>query len=145
MRSGFFTIGILISAGAVIGGNYLIEKWDELDLGFPKSITNTFKEEPQPAQPTTVYKWRDSSGNWQFGDKPPSEGAYEISEISGVQTMKMVTPKLPLPEEKPKADPAPTANISPLTPFTDPQKVKEVIDQARNIQTIQEERLKQIP
>lgn len=149
MRSGFFTLGIIIAAGAIVGSQLIIDRWDQFNFKLPempKALTGLMGEpssEESANATTTIYKWRDEMGNWQFGDTPPTEGAYEISQVQSVQSVKMHMPAPVSNETSTNASDLPQ-NITPLTPFTEPEKVQKLIEQARGVEQLMEDRKQSI-
>lgn len=93
---------------------------------------------------STVYKWKDATGVWQFTNELPVG-------VTGVETMQ-VTPgttvqAFKLPAE-PGSDEAP-AKAKPnesleLDLMPTPGRVKQLIDDAKNVQTMLDERAKQM-
>lgn len=52
--------------------------------GDPDKVRALFEQDlgvNLPRQPVTVYRWRDSSGVWQYGNEPPAGSVYEAVEI----------------------------------------------------------------
>lgn len=149
MRSGFFTLGILIAAGGIITTQLVIDRWDQFEFelpGMPEALTNLAGDASSSEaaiDSTTIYKWRDSAGNWQFGDTPPEQGAYEISQVQGVQSVKMHTPS-PVSSDNTASTSELPQDITPLTPFTEPEKVQKLIEQARGVDQLMEDRKKMI-
>ena len=54
---------------------------------------------PQQEKTTTVYKWRDTSGNWQITDSPPPAGisfkTLEYQSNTNVMPAEAITGKKP--------------------------------------------------
>jgi hypothetical protein len=135
-----FLILIIILGGLIfwaIQNNYLPN-----DFSLDKLPFSSDEEEKKaaPATPTQVYKWQDENGNWQFGDKPPEEVDYESTQVEGVQSVPAIKPQQK--EEQPAAKNTSSDDISfnPLMPITDPGRVKQLIDDAKNIQGTLEQR-----
>ncbi len=86
----------------------------------------------------TVYKWQDAQGDWHFSNNPPPEGtASSVKTYRTDNATRFVTPKMPNTASQPTA--VPDGNI-PLLPITDPTRVKQLIDDARNVQSLVDER-----
>ncbi len=91
---------------------------------------------------TIVYKWQDDSGEWHFSNQPPPAGV-----TSSVKTYRsdinitQAPPPPPAPvESTPEKPDKKTADIpqtaSPLLPITDPERVKQLIDDAKNVRDL---------
>lgn len=112
-------------------------------LGIPE-IPGLAKEEAEEkkAGTTTVYKWQDKNGEWHFSNQPPAEGvASKVityrSDTNVIQSTK--APAKPEPASEPET---PTAN--PLLPITNPEKVKKLMDDAKNIEKLLQDRQEQM-
>jgi len=85
---------------------------------------------------TTVYKWRDADGNWQFSNEPPPPGIY--SDITIYRSDTNVTPALKTPAPTPdNSDAAGTQGPEPgagFIPINDPDKIKQILEDARKVQ-----------
>ena len=101
----------------------------------PDKITNTAAGESG----TKVYKWKDKAGEWHFSNQPPSEGVTSSVKIYrsdvNITQAPAVTPKT---KEQPSAAIPDTA--SPLLPITNPERVKQLFDDAKNIQNLVNDR-----
>lgn len=103
---------------------------------------NNDTKDTAPVDGTRVYKWQDSNGNWQFSSEPPPQGIASSmtvyrSEANVVQAQK---PPPPAPEpESPTNTEVPTGP-APLLPITNPQRVKQLMDDAKNIQNLMDQR-----
>ncbi|MCF6218956.1 MAG: DUF4124 domain-containing protein [Gammaproteobacteria bacterium] len=142
MRSNFFIIGIIIAAAAIFGSQVAGDHWQQLKEKIPalpealQALLNKPADKITEST-TTAYKWQDADGNWQFGDTPPPNSTYETTNISRVQSVEMHIP------EEIKQQPAETEtpqSTSPITPFTRPDKVKQLLDNARAIEPLLEQR-----
>ena len=90
---------------------------------------------------TAVYKWQDAAGEWHFSNQPPPPGISHKVTIYRSDTN--ITQAPPAPEPKP----APAANTgaipqtaAPLLPITDPERVKQLIEDAKNVQGLMDKR-----
>jgi Domain of unknown function (DUF4124) len=91
---------------------------------------------------TTVYKWQDASGEWHFSNQPPPAGT-----SSSVKTYRSDVNITQAPPPPVAAKPEPTENAAtiptgpaPLLPITDPGRVKQLIEDAQNVQKLVGER-----
>jgi hypothetical protein len=94
---------------------------------------------------TKVYKWRDEQGEWHFSSEPPSEDT--ATHITVYRSDTNVTPAPQLPpaihnETPAKKTTSPMTN--PMLPITNPERVKTLIDDAKNIQQLGEDRARTI-
>lgn len=117
------------SANPIIKGLAVVQSW--------------FKGASAPKLPgigrdkneTAVYKWQDKKGEWHFSNQPPPAGV--ASSVKTYRSDVNITQAPPLIESKP-APPDKTAPLpettSPLLPITDPERVKQLIEDARNVQ-----------
>ncbi len=142
MRSNFFIIGIIVAAIAIFGSQMAGDLWEQLKAKtatLPEALHGLLDKPTDKAieSTTTVYKWQDANGNWQFGDTPPPNSTYETTNINRVQSVEMHTPTHIEPQAVEKEAPQST---SPITPFTSPDKVKQLIDNARAIEPLLEQR-----
>lgn len=92
---------------------------------------------------TTVYKWKDREGNWQFSNQPPPEDV--ASSVTVYHTDTNVTqaqkpPPLPSEESTTPTNNAVPATPAPLLPYTNPERVKQLMDDAKNVQNIMDQR-----
>ncbi len=91
---------------------------------------------------TTVYKWQDDSGEWHFSNQPPPVGVASSVKTyrSDINITQAPSPPLPPVENATKEPDKKTADIpqtaSPLLPITDPERVKQLIDDAKNVQNL---------
>lgn len=100
---------------------------------------------------TKVYKWQDTFGEWHFSNQPPPPGIKGSVETyrSDVNITRAppVVEVIPEPEAetqaKGKANDIPDT-ASPLMPITDPERVKQLIEDAKNVQGLVNDRQKNI-
>ena len=143
-----------------IAGLFFIKKpdgtpWLSLDDFIPdaRSIKNTL-DDAMPEQiigggeseSVAVYKWRDSNGTWQYSDRPPK--GLEAEQIFVSSNANRDLSPAPLPT----IDPEPAENKngravfikdSSLSPTTiAPDKIATLIEDAKNIQNLVDERQK---
>ena len=92
---------------------------------------------------TQVYKWQDDDGAWHFSSEPPPKGIKGSVEtyrndVNITQAAALPVEPAPEPEEKAASDIPTTA--SPLLPITDPDRVKKLINDAKNVQNLVNDR-----
>lgn len=95
---------------------------------------------------TLVHKWQDSAGEWHFSNQPPPAGIK--GSIETYRNDVNITQAPPVVEVAPEpveqaSDGIPTT-ASPLLPITDPDKVKQLIEDAKNVQKLVNDRQKNI-
>lgn len=144
MRSNFFTIGILIAIGIFFAVQMFTDNWEQLKTkipAMPDALQGVLSgsDSEKDNDTTVVYKWRDAEGNWQFGDTPPAKSNFEVTNVQGVQSMQMYIPTAKQTIEK-TTESGSAKNITPLTPFTEPEKVKELMDKARGVEQLMKDR-----
>lgn len=89
---------------------------------------------------TRVYKWQDARGEWHFSNQPPPAGTASSVKIYRSDVNITQAPP-PLAEGKseparsaPKQAPAIPKTAAPLLPITNPERVKQLIEDAKNVQ-----------
>jgi Domain of unknown function (DUF4124) len=98
------------------------------------------------ANKTTVYKWQDATGEWHFSNQPPPAGINSSvktyrSDVNITQAPAPPVAPKPEPTEKSAAIPKGPA---PLLPITDPGRVEQLIDDAKNVQKLVNDRQKNL-
>jgi len=95
---------------------------------------------------TKVYKWKDTAGIWQFASELPMGVAdveiMLISSNTSVQTLRPTAVSDQVQDERPteaKQDESLALDLIPT-----PVRVKKLIEDARNVQNILDDRVKQI-
>lgn len=100
----------------------------------------------------TFYKWQDAQGKWHMGDQVP-EGvkAIPVNVDTAANVIRSVEVPAPGDEsgsgsgKKAKVLLVPdTSKANPLMPITDPGAVTELVDQAKGVQDMLNERTKQL-
>ena len=107
--------------------------WADL-TGSVSNVTDT-----QSEQSTTVYKWRDSEGNWQFSDRPNPTGS---SETVVVDANVNIIKSTPVPERKKEtSSDAQSPQIGVPLPMTiAPDKVSKLMKDAKQVQELMNKR-----
>jgi len=92
---------------------------------------------------TQVYRWQAADGSWRFSDKPPqnetSAGGVETIYVDPNTNMIEGVPIAPVTEPSAEAGEADSGGI-PLPMTVSPMQAKKMMDDARNIQTLMDER-----
>jgi len=127
-------------------------KWSQLSIPsmlklpqFPdlSALTDLFKAKPDNSStPVTSYKWRDSEGNWQLSDKPPQNGRYEtiiVDPNANLLQADIPVTKIATPPSTQIKDTSAQPAYSPAMAY-DPEKVSEIMDSARNVEKLLQER-----
>jgi hypothetical protein len=103
-----------------------------------------------PQKTTKVYKWQDKNGAWHFSNQPPPEGvASKVvtyrSDTNVTQAPQAATESTPAQQATKPATATPPADSNiPLLPITDPERVKQLIDDAKNVQQLVNQHQQQI-
>ena len=124
-------------------------KWSQLSIpGLPQfpdlsALTDLFKTKPENRSiPVTSYKWLDSEGNWQLSDTPPKNGRYEtviVDPNTNLLQADIPAPKIVAPPSTPVKDTSAQPAYSPAMAY-DPEKVSAIMDSARNVEKILQQR-----
>ncbi len=93
-----------------------------------------------PSGKTKVYKWRAADGSWQFSDKPPPEGAEEVWLDPSANVMQSTPLPASVSPSGEKEDANPLSNGIPLPLSVAPGKVSKLMDDAKNVQKLVEQR-----
>ena len=93
-------------------------------------------------QKTTVYSTRDETGVIEFSDSPPTNDSntkyITIDSNANLVPAVPLSKKAPVKNEHSAKDSS--ADISPVTPYTDPGKIKQLVDDAKNIEGVLSDR-----
>lgn len=146
----FFTKLLLLALVAALAAPFFIKgKNGQPLLNFKDLISgNASMSGFQPKKATTMYKWKNSKGEWQFGDTvPEGTNASEMHVKTQINSMKTIE----LPSGY-KNQPESNSNdrFDPLdsnsTPFsTAPiEKIPEMLDQIESYQQTLDDRSKQL-
>jgi hypothetical protein len=144
----FFTKLLLLALVAALVAPFFIKgKNGEPLLNFNDFVSgNTAISGFEPKKPTKMYKWKNSKGEWQFGDTPPEDSnASEMHVKTQINSMKTIE----LPDGfKDQQDADSNTQFDPLesnaSPFsTAPlEKVPEMLNQIEDYQQKLDDRAK---
>ncbi len=89
---------------------------------------------------TTIYKWQDDSGEWHFSNQPPpADVNSSVKTYDNNVNITQTPPPAPV-ENKPEQPARTTDDIpktaAPLLPITDPERVKQLIEDAKNVREL---------
>lgn len=129
------------STNPLLKGLAHVRSWF-IDVSISKNIPLVTPDENE----TTVYKWQDDTGEWHFSGQPPPAG---ISSSVETYRSDVNLTQAPPPPVEAKPDPVEnTADIpsgsAALLPITDPERVKQLIEDAKNVQNLVNERQQNI-
>ncbi len=110
----------------------------------PNKITKAVSEKSGDDHETKVYKWKDKKGEWHFSNHPPAKDVASSIKIYRNDVNITQAPELPPEPTEPAEQPSTTIpdTASPLLPITNPEAVKKLIDDAKNIQNLMDNRQK---
>lgn len=91
---------------------------------------------------TQVYKWRAADGSWRFSDKPPStEGAAGVETVYLDPNTNMIKGLPNTTVTEPSAENTEVgSSVVPLPMTVSPMQAQKMMDDARNIQALMDER-----
>lgn len=145
---------VLVGAAALTQLNPSAKETTNPILKGLANVRSWFVGSPAPKKPlaekdeneTKVYKWQDESGEWHFSNQPPPGGM-----TSSVETYRndvnITQAPSPIEEEKPALAETGTdipQTAAPLLPITDPERVQQLIEDAKNVQKLVDQRQQQI-
>ncbi len=100
------------------------------DIGVAEFGTNSVNQEP-----VTVYKWRGTDGEWQFGSNPPGNGIpVDVVRIELDQTVSSPPPDA--------GTGAPAGASDTVADVYSPTRIQHTIEQARQVQSMLNQRAK---
>ena len=116
---------------------------------FKETVSSAPTPQAKPAGASTnvsstkVYKWQEQNGQWQFSSEPPPAGVASSVTTYRSDTNIMQAPPVPATENSPAPSAASEASVNakPLLPLTDPDRVKQLMDDARTVQNLMDQRL----
>jgi hypothetical protein len=145
---------VLVGAAALTSLNPSAEQTTNPILKGLANVRSWFAGSPAPKKPlaekdeneTKVYKWQDELGEWHFSNQPPPSGVSSSVETYRNDVNVTQAPP-PIEEEKPEAEETGTdipQTAAPLLPITDPERVQQLIEDAKNVQNLVDQRQEQI-
>ena len=120
------------------------------DIRMPTMPEITLPELPKPGeatresnQPVTLYRWQGPDGSTQFGSEPPAEGInYEVVAVNPDANLIQALPPSEAPVEAEEKEGGNSTSLpSPLT--VSPGEAMQLMEDAKNIREMSEERLRQ--
>lgn len=139
-----FKIGLmLVVLCAAMAAPYFIQGragdlLQSFDADQPLEVLSTEKTRQQ------YQKWQDEKGVWHFGDSVP-EGV--VTEVVNVDTAANVIRSIKLAKNEDPEQPTKSKSAGSSLPFpatVSPDKVGEMMDDARNVQTLLDDRAAQL-
>jgi len=139
-------IFIIVAIAGAVFYNYNRSDDDTSPLlrGLAKVRSLAKEAAPEPPVETAVYKWQDKNGEWHFSNQPPPEGVAADVTVYRSDVNVTPAPKADTPQENTTANPATNPTNLPLLPLTDPTRIKQLIDDAKNVQNLADDRQQQI-
>ncbi len=106
-----------------------------------RSMTETLDD--TDSKTTTVYKWQDADGEWHFSNTPPPPGVASQVQTYRADTNVIQAPQTPKAPATvaPKRQAAAEAPDSSIPGLPSPDKVKKLMDDARAVQDINNDRM----
>lgn len=91
----------------------------------------------------TFYKWQDANGAWHFGDTPPQGvNAFEVSVDTAANVLRPVAaPETPANDAQANDG---ASSIIPLPMTVNPTQIGKLMDDAKNVQNLMDDRVKNI-
>ncbi len=121
--------------GIALGLPFFIDNKDGKPMLSLPSGDTILNEGKKVLPPTAVYKWRDASNQWHYGDNPPP-GARDLQPLQ-IDTNTNIVQSVKLPEENPGS----TASTSSNKPgYTPPQSNKELLTVERALNLMNDAR-----
>ncbi|MEO0366627.1 MAG: DUF4124 domain-containing protein [Pseudomonadota bacterium] len=99
-----------------------------------------------------VYRWQDENGQWHFGSTPPASSRYETLQIDTRTNAVAVEPPPTLESRdsdegavaSSAADQPDSPYVSDVLPIPDPEVAKQLIEDARALQELTQQRTEEI-
>ena len=121
------------------------------DLRMPKMPSVTLPELPGTGetardanQPVTLYRWQGADGSPQFGSEPPAKGVkYEVVEVNPDANLIQALPPSDTPDTAGTEGEKSTASSFPSPLTVSPGEAMQLMDDAKKIRQMSEERLRQ--
>jgi hypothetical protein len=137
-----FRIGFMVLLlGGALMGPYLMSRYLNMGGDGTPVMRDVISTE-QTRQ--TFYKWQDDNGQWHFGDEPP-EGvqAKAVSVDTAANILQPVAMAKKEPE-KDKEEELKPEKTTPLPMTVDPEGVKDMMDKAKDVQNLMNDRNEQL-
>jgi len=144
---------VLVGAAALTGLNPATEQGTNPLVKGLATVQSWFRDSSVSSLPgideneTAVYKWQDNTGEWHFSNQPPPTGVASSVKIyrNDVNITRTPPPAAPVPVENAPRQPDKKATdipetAVPLLPITDPGRVKQLIEDAKNVQGLVDKR-----
>ena len=98
------------------------------------------------SSPNSIYEWKDEEGNIQFSNTPPAEGIeYTVREydpnINVIQSIELPVDKAEAPNTEPQTGQKILSSDDAGDVYS-PEQIKKLIDDAKNVENILNDRLK---
>jgi len=131
---------VVIILVAALAAPYFIKGPDGKPLLSLHNETDAQQSTEQTRQ--TFYKWQDDQGQWHFADEVPAGvNAVAVEVDTAANVLQSVTLPAEVAAEKPQPEaPAEVSAPSVLPMTVDPAAIPKLIDDAKNIQTLLDER-----
>lgn len=112
----------------------------------PKSSGSKSVDTVINSSPNSIYEWKDAEGNLQFSNTPPAEGVeYTVREYDPntnvIQSIKLLAEETEASSTEPQTNQKIISSEDPVDVYS-PDRVKKLIDDAKNIENILNDRLK---
>ncbi len=113
-----------------------------IDSVKPANIAKTAKTAVEGEPEKLFFKWKTLDGQTHFGDKPSADAqGIEVIRGKDLRGNTVAATKIPEPEPEPEKEQQAT-NSGMANPYS-PEGVKEMMDKAKNVQKLMDDRMKQ--
>ncbi len=120
--------------------NFGLPDWLESGSKQIKGVASDVADNGEPV----IYKWKDAAGVWQFTNEPPvGIAGVETVQIKSNSSLQAFIPPAEPEKDAAKAETKPNESVA-LDLMPTPGRVKKLIDDAQNVQTILDDRLKRM-
>jgi len=137
---------VLVGAAALTELNPSAEQSTNPIIKGLGTVQSWFRGSSAPKLPSldedeiTIYKWQDDSGEWHFSNHPPAAGiTSSVNVYRSDVNITQAPPSTPV-DSKPEQPDEKASDIpktaAPLLPITDPERVKQLIEDAKNVQDL---------
>ncbi|MEJ6474959.1 DUF4124 domain-containing protein [Pseudoalteromonas piscicida] len=103
-------------------------------------VTNEGQEVKESVK---VYRWQDENGQWHYSDKPNPAGHSQAYQIDEDKITVVAAEDTSILTRKSSQEPSKTTSTA-LPTALNPAAVKQVMDDAKNVQKLMDERAKKI-